>query len=119
MSPLLLRHLLAGEVDLDSEFDMGGDGSAQLMQAAAAANHAQAIIITLLEEYDNIFGEGAMLSDLYSDSYESGSEREELSDFFFVCKGTKDILKFRYNQVQEYSLKDGEKSFNQELMYNA
>ncbi|PWA90857.1 Armadillo-like helical [Artemisia annua] len=44
------------EVDLDSEFDMGGDGSAQLMQAAAAANHAQAIIITLLEEYDNIFG---------------------------------------------------------------
>ncbi|GJX98826.1 Rho GTPase-activating protein REN1-like protein isoform X1 [Tanacetum coccineum] len=56
------------------------DGSAQLMQAAAAANHAQAIIITLLEEYDNIFGEGDMLSDLYSDSYESGSESEELSD---------------------------------------
>ena len=56
MSPLLLRPLLAGEVDLDSEFHMGGDGSAQLMQAAAAANHAQAIIITLLEEYDNIFG---------------------------------------------------------------
>ncbi|GKF55865.1 Rho GTPase-activating protein REN1-like protein isoform X1 [Tanacetum coccineum] len=56
MSPLLLRPLLAGEVDLDSEFNMGGDGSAQLMQAAAAANHAQAIIITLLEEYDNIFG---------------------------------------------------------------
>ena len=55
MSPLLLRPLLAGEVDLDSEFHMGGDGSAQLMQAAAAANHAQAIIITLLEEYDNIF----------------------------------------------------------------
>ncbi|GJX94869.1 putative Rho GTPase activation protein [Tanacetum coccineum] len=80
MSPLLLRPLLAGEVDLDSEFNMGGDGSAQLMQAAAAANHAQAIIITLLEEYDNIFGEGDMLSDLYSDSYESGSESEELSD---------------------------------------
>ena len=37
-----------------------------------------------------------------------------------LCEiGTKDILKFRYNQVQEYSLKDGEKSFNQELMYNA
>lgn len=81
MSPLLLRPLFAGEVDLDSEFNMGGgDGSAQLMQAAAAANHAQAIIITLLEEYDNIFGEGDMLSDLYSDSYESGSESEELSD---------------------------------------
>ncbi|XP_071692681.1 rho GTPase-activating protein REN1-like [Rutidosis leptorrhynchoides] len=82
MSPLLLRPLLAGEVELDSEFNMGGggDGSAQLMQAAAAANHAQAIIITLLEEYDNIFGEGDMLSDLYSDSDESGSESEELSD---------------------------------------
>ncbi|PWA45233.1 rho GTPase activation protein, PH domain-like protein [Artemisia annua] len=63
--------------DLDSEFHMGGDGSAQLMQAAAAANHAQAIIITLLVEYDNIFGEGAMLSYLYSDSYESGSERKD------------------------------------------
>ncbi|KAI3504946.1 hypothetical protein L1887_26758 [Cichorium endivia] len=80
MSPLLLRPLLAGEVELDNEFNMGGDGSAQLMQAAAAANHAQAIIITLLEEYDNIFGEGDMLSDLYSDSDESGSESEELSD---------------------------------------
>lgn len=56
MSPLLLRPLLAGEVELENEFNMGGDGSAQLMQAAAAANHAQAIIITLLEEYDNIFG---------------------------------------------------------------
>ncbi|KAK9080845.1 hypothetical protein SSX86_000604 [Deinandra increscens subsp. villosa] len=80
MSPLLLRPLLAGEVELENEFNMGGDGSAQLMQAAAAANHAQAIIITLLEEYDNIFGEGDMLSDLYSDSDESGSESEELSD---------------------------------------
>ncbi|KAL9996549.1 putative Rho GTPase activation protein [Helianthus debilis subsp. tardiflorus] len=80
MSPLLLRPLLAGEVELDNEFNMGGDGSAQLMQAAAAANHAQAIIITLLEEYDNIFGEGDMLSDLYSDSDESGSGSEELSD---------------------------------------
>ncbi|KAL8243140.1 hypothetical protein R6Q59_009398 [Mikania micrantha] len=80
MSPLLLRPLLAGEVELENEFNMGGDGSAQLMQAAAAANHAQAIVITLLEEYDNIFGEGDMLSDLYSDSDESGSESEELSD---------------------------------------
>ncbi|XP_024977081.1 rho GTPase-activating protein REN1-like [Cynara cardunculus var. scolymus] len=79
MSPLLLRPLLAGEVELENEFNIG-DGSAQLMQAAAAANHAQAIIITLLEEYDNIFGEGDMLSDLYSDSDESGTESEELSD---------------------------------------
>lgn len=57
MAPLLLRPLLDGECNLDGQFSMGGgDGSAQLLQAAAAANHAQAIIITLLEEYDNIFG---------------------------------------------------------------
>ncbi|XP_052625268.1 rho GTPase-activating protein REN1 [Lactuca sativa] len=81
MAPLLLRPLLDGECNLDGQFSMGGgDGSAQLLQAAAAANHAQAIIITLLEEYDNIFGEGDMLSDLYSDSEELGSESEELSE---------------------------------------
>ena len=56
MAPLLLRPLLAGECNLEGQFNMGGDGSAQLMQAAAAANHAQAIVIMLLEEYDNIFG---------------------------------------------------------------
>ncbi|XP_071714235.1 uncharacterized protein [Rutidosis leptorrhynchoides] len=80
MAPLLLRPLLAGECNLDSQFNMGGDGSAQLMQAAAAANHAQAIVIALLEEYDNIFGEGDMLSDPYSDSEELGSGSEELSE---------------------------------------
>lgn len=56
MAPLLLRPLLAGDCDLESDFDVGGDGSLQLLQAAAAANHAQAIVITLMEEYDNIFG---------------------------------------------------------------
>ncbi|MFS7913181.1 putative Rho GTPase activation protein [Helianthus anomalus] len=80
MAPLLLRPILACECNLDSQFSMGGDQSDQLMQAAAAANHAQAIVITLLEEYDNIFGEGDMLSDLYSDSEDLGSESEELSE---------------------------------------
>lgn len=48
MSPLLLRPLLAGECDLgDRHMDMAGDSSFQLLQAAAAANHAQAIIIIL------------------------------------------------------------------------
>lgn len=57
MSPLLLRPLLAGECELEkTHMDVAGDGSFQLLQAAAAANHAQAIVITLLEEYDNIFG---------------------------------------------------------------
>ena len=56
MAPLLLRPLLAGECDIENDFDVSGDPCVQLQQAAAAANHAQTIVITLLEEYDNIFG---------------------------------------------------------------
>lgn len=55
MAPLLLRPLLAGECELDDDFEMNGDNSAQLLAAANAANNAQAIIATLLEEYDSIF----------------------------------------------------------------
>lgn len=55
MAPLLLRPLLAGECELDDDFDINGDSSAQLLAAANAANNAQAIINTLLEEYTNIF----------------------------------------------------------------
>ncbi|KAL0370312.1 UNVERIFIED_CONTAM: Rho GTPase-activating protein 7 [Sesamum angustifolium] len=55
MAPLLLRPLLAGECELEDDFDMNGDNSAQLLAAANAANNAQAIITTLLEEYENIF----------------------------------------------------------------
>ncbi|XP_073225143.1 rho GTPase-activating protein REN1-like isoform X3 [Cicer arietinum] len=81
MAPLLLRPLLAGECEIDNDFDVGGDGSVQLLQAAAAANHAQAIVITLLEEYKSIFGqEGSVSPDIYTDSEESGSESEEGSD---------------------------------------
>ncbi|KAK0577189.1 hypothetical protein LWI29_029293 [Acer saccharum] len=80
MAPLLLRPLLAGECEIETNFDVGGDGSIQLLQAAAAANHAQAIVITLLEEYDNIFGEGTGSPELYSDSEESGSGSEEATD---------------------------------------
>ncbi|KAK2391585.1 rho GTPase-activating protein REN1 [Trifolium repens] len=81
MAPLLLRPLLAGECEIDNDFDVGGDGSVQLLQAAAAANHAQAIVITLLEEYNSIFGEGSVSPDIYTDSEEeSGSESEEGTD---------------------------------------
>lgn len=56
MAPLLLRPLLAGECDLEDEFDDSGeDNSAQLLAAANAANNAQAIITTLLEDYGSIF----------------------------------------------------------------
>ncbi|KAE8056965.1 hypothetical protein FH972_013693 [Carpinus fangiana] len=80
MAPLLLRPLLAGDCDIENDFDVGGDGSAQLLQAAAAANHAQAIVITLLEEYDKIFKEGSMSLELYTESEESGSESEGATD---------------------------------------
>ncbi|KAL0392380.1 UNVERIFIED_CONTAM: Rho GTPase-activating protein REN1 [Sesamum radiatum] len=80
MAPLLLRPLLHGECELDNDFDVGGDGSVLLLQAAAAANHAQAIVITLLEEYDNIFGDGSTTHEPYTDSEESGSESEEITD---------------------------------------
>ncbi|KAF8398242.1 hypothetical protein HHK36_017168 [Tetracentron sinense] len=55
MAPLLLRPLLAGECELEDEFDTNGDNSAQLLAAANAATNAQCIITTLLEDYDNIF----------------------------------------------------------------
>ncbi|KAI4337614.1 hypothetical protein L6164_016006 [Bauhinia variegata] len=81
MAPLLLRPLLAGECEIENDFDVGGDGSLQLLQAAAAANHAQTIVMTLLEEYDSIFAEGSTVSpDLYDDSEDDGSESEEASD---------------------------------------
>ncbi|KAL0798467.1 hypothetical protein Bca101_053642 [Brassica carinata] len=80
MAPLLLRPLLHGDCEIENDFDVGGDGSVQLLQAAAAANHAQAIVITLLEEYDSIFGEGSLSAGLYSDSEESGSGTEEGTD---------------------------------------
>ncbi|CAK9312995.1 unnamed protein product [Citrullus colocynthis] len=80
MAPLLLRPLLAGDCEIETDFDVGGDGSIQLLRAAAAANHAQAIVITLLEEYGKIFGESSMSPIMYSDSEESGSESEEATD---------------------------------------
>ncbi|XP_050234228.1 rho GTPase-activating protein REN1 isoform X2 [Mercurialis annua] len=80
MAPLLLRPLLAGDCEIEHDFDVGGDGSMQLLQAAAAANHAQAIVITLMEEYDSIFNDDIMSSGLYSDSEECNSEDEEVTD---------------------------------------
>ncbi|EHA8587900.1 rho GTPase-activating protein 7 [Cocos nucifera] len=85
MAPLLLRPLLAGDCEFEDDFTMGGDGSIQLLQAAAAANHAQAIVIILLEEYENIFDEdlleeGSFSSELYSESEEGDVEDDESTD---------------------------------------
>ncbi|MQL86253.1 hypothetical protein Taro_018787 [Colocasia esculenta] len=73
MAPLLLRPLLAGECELEDDFDMNGDGSAQLLAAANAANNAQAIITTLIEEYENIFDD----DNLHGCALSPGSHLEE------------------------------------------
>ncbi|XP_039124486.1 rho GTPase-activating protein 7-like isoform X2 [Dioscorea cayenensis subsp. rotundata] len=85
MAPLLLRALLHGDCEVDDDFKMGGDGSLQLLQAAAAANHAQAIVIILLEEYERIFNEdlsleGSLSSEVYTDSEDDDFEDEESTD---------------------------------------
>uniref|UniRef100_A0ACD6AQS1 Uncharacterized protein n=1 Tax=Avena sativa TaxID=4498 RepID=A0ACD6AQS1_AVESA len=83
MAPLLLRPLLLGECEIDNDFSMAGDGSFQLLQAAAAANHAQAIIIIMLEEYDQIFDdleEGSCSSDAYTESDDGDVDKEDSTD---------------------------------------
>ncbi|XP_062227812.1 rho GTPase-activating protein REN1-like isoform X2 [Phragmites australis] len=83
MAPLLLRPLLLGECEIDNDFSMGGDGSFQLLQAAAAANHAQAIVIIMLEEHDQIFDdleEGSCSSDAYTESEDDDVDKEYSTD---------------------------------------
>ncbi|XP_066374475.1 rho GTPase-activating protein REN1-like isoform X3 [Miscanthus floridulus] len=83
MAPLLLRPLLLGECDIDNEFSMGGDSSFQLLQAAAAANHAQAIVIIMMEEFDQIFDdleEGSCSSDAYTESEDDDVDKEYFTD---------------------------------------
>ncbi|XP_057441433.1 rho GTPase-activating protein 7 [Lotus japonicus] len=81
MAPLLLRPLLAGECELEDEFDVNGDSSAQLLAAANAANNAQAIITTLLEEYENIFDEeNIQRCSMSADSRVENSGTEESTD---------------------------------------
>ncbi|XP_052189168.1 rho GTPase-activating protein 7 [Diospyros lotus] len=81
MAPLLLRPLLAGECELDDDFDGNGDNSAQLIAAANAANNAQAIITTLLEEYENIFDDDSLhRCSISADSRIDNSGSEDSTD---------------------------------------
>ncbi|KAK6138243.1 hypothetical protein DH2020_027990 [Rehmannia glutinosa] len=81
MAPLLLRPLLAGECELEDDFDINGDNSAQLLAAANAANNAQAIITTLLEEYENIFDDDSLhRCSMSVDSQTDNSGSEDSSD---------------------------------------
>ncbi|XVF07603.1 hypothetical protein REPUB_Repub06bG0153600 [Reevesia pubescens] len=81
MAHLLLRPLLAGECELEDDFDVNGDNSSQLLAAANAANNAQAIITTLLEEYDNIFDdENLQRFSISADSRIENNASEDLTD---------------------------------------
>ncbi|KAL6976630.1 Rho GTPase-activating protein 7 [Sarracenia purpurea var. burkii] len=81
MAPLLLRPLLAGECELEEDFDVNSDNSAQLLAAANAANNAQAIITTLLEEYENIFDDDNQhRCSISADSRIGNSGSEDSSD---------------------------------------
>ncbi|KAJ4837777.1 Rho GTPase-activating protein 7 [Turnera subulata] len=81
MAPLLLRPLLAGECELEDDFDVNGDSSAQLLAAANAANNAQGIVTTLLEEYENIFDDEHLhRCSISADSRMENSGSEDSSD---------------------------------------
>ncbi|XP_010519804.1 PREDICTED: rho GTPase-activating protein 7 isoform X2 [Tarenaya hassleriana] len=81
MAPLLLRPLVAGECDLEDEFETSEDNSAQLLAAANAANNAQSIITILLEEHDNIFDEGNVRRcSISTDSHIGNSGPDDSSD---------------------------------------
>ncbi|CAN6200117.1 unnamed protein product [Urochloa humidicola] len=80
MAPLLLRPLLAGECELEDDFDMNGDSAAQLIAAANAANSAQGIVTTLLEEYESIFNDEHLRCSLSPDSQTGDSGSEESTD---------------------------------------
>ncbi|XP_010536118.1 PREDICTED: rho GTPase-activating protein 6-like isoform X2 [Tarenaya hassleriana] len=81
MAPLLLRPLLAGECDLEDDFGTNGDNSAQLLAAANAANNAQAIVTTLLDDYDNEFShEHLQRCSISADSHIGNSGPENSSD---------------------------------------
>ncbi|XP_041998858.1 rho GTPase-activating protein 7-like isoform X2 [Salvia splendens] len=82
MAPLLLRPLLAGECELEDDYDNNGDNSAQLLAAANAANNAQAIITTLLlEEYKNVFDDDSLnRCSISAESQTDTSGSEDSSD---------------------------------------
>ncbi|KAF8670423.1 hypothetical protein HU200_050724 [Digitaria exilis] len=80
MAPLLLRPLLAGECEMEDDFDMNGDSAAQLIAAANAANSAQGIVTTLLEEYESIFNDENRRCSLSPESQTGDSGSEESTD---------------------------------------
>ncbi|KAK4784002.1 hypothetical protein SAY86_018370 [Trapa natans] len=114
MAPLLLRPLLAGECELDDEFDINGDSTTQLLAAANAANNAQAIINTLLEEYRNIFDdESLQRSSISADSQIENSESED--SFEDNSDGKDNGYHDAENEVDQETDEDPERIINGKL----
>nr|XP_043632138.1 rho GTPase-activating protein 7-like [Erigeron canadensis] len=114
MAPLLLRPLLAGECELDDDFDDTRDNSAQLLAAANAANNAQSIVATLLEEYDNIFDDDTMLRcSISADSREISASEDSSDDENLEIKGT--VYHDAENEAEQETDEDPERIFSGKL----
>ncbi|PWA75680.1 Pleckstrin homology domain-containing protein [Artemisia annua] len=114
MAPLLLRPLLAGECELEDDFDDNRDNSAQLLAAANAANNAQAIIATLLEEYDSIFDDEAMLRcSISADSREISASEDSTDDDNMEIKSN--VFHDAENEADQETDEDPERIFSGKL----
>ncbi|CAN8300641.1 unnamed protein product [Cochlearia groenlandica] len=112
MAPLLLRPLLAGECDLDDEFDSGEDNSAQLLAAANAANNGQAIIIILLEDYGSIFDENIQKCSISIESHVGSSGPDDSSD---DDNNLKNEYQNTVNEVESVTDDDNERALSGKL----
>ncbi|KAD1274138.1 hypothetical protein E3N88_43077 [Mikania micrantha] len=114
MAPLLLRPLLAGECEMDDDFDDNLGNSAQLLAAANAANNAQAIIATLLEEYENIFIDDAMLRcSISADSLDISASEDSTDDENMEIKNN--IYHDAENEADQESDDDPERIYSGKL----
>ncbi|KAF5767859.1 putative Rho GTPase activation protein [Helianthus annuus] len=114
MAPLLLRPLLAGECESDNDFDDKRDNSAQLLAAANAASNAQAIIATLLEEFENIFDDDAMLRCSISAGSRDVSASEDSTDDENM-ETENNVYRDAVNEADQESDDDPERVFSGKL----
>ncbi|KAA3484838.1 rho GTPase-activating protein REN1-like isoform X2 [Gossypium australe] len=105
MAPLILRPLVSGDCEIENNFNAGDDSSIQLLRAAAAANHAQAIVITLLEEYDKIFGDSDYSSSSSEPSIVDGDLKatKKLSSSLHSSQSENDLQRSEDNQSNNSS----------------
>ncbi|XP_024996675.1 rho GTPase-activating protein 7-like isoform X5 [Cynara cardunculus var. scolymus] len=114
MAPLLLRPLLAGECELEDDFDDNRDNSAQLLAAANAANNAQAIVATLLEEYENIFDDDAMnRCSISADSRDNSASEDSTDDENMEIKDN--VYHDAENEADQETDEDPERIFSGKL----